>query len=284
MPNPETCVITEPNLSVAWIRAMDAALDGGAHELAPLVLTVSGFRDDGSPEEVLPVRGLIDQELARVWAAEEEKKKRKEIAKGKSSAKPTKPLTCQTVANTIFPASLWNRDLPRERLYERFRKIYPALKREKGNQRGTYFHRLVGYPDAPEGGNQLESIIKMFRGGLGRRSAFQAAITYPKKDMVASPLLGFPCLQQVAFTPNRKQGTLAVTGFYGMQYMVERAYGNYLGLARLGHFMAVGMGLQLERMTCIAAIGEIEGEVGAGHARELVRNAKEAARLAGVMP
>ncbi|MET0399163.1 MAG: thymidylate synthase [Longimicrobiaceae bacterium] len=275
-------MITEPNLSVAWIRAMDAALDGGAHELAPLVLTVTGFGDDGSPEEVPAVRGLVDQELARVWAAEEEKKKRREMAaKGKSRAKPTKPLTCHTVANTIFPASLWNPDLPREKLYERFQKIYPALKRQKGNQRGTYFHRLVKYPDAPEGGNQLECIIKMFRDGLERRSAFQAPITYPKKDMVASPLLGFPCLQQVAFTPNRKQGTLAVTGFYGKQYMLERAYGNYLGLARLGHFMAVGMGLQLERMTCIAAVGEIE--VGAGHARELVRNAKEAARLAGVM-
>jgi len=281
MSKQETCVIAEPNLSVAWIRAMDAALDGGAHELAPLVLTVTGFEDDGSPEEVPGVRTLIDQELARVCAAEEEKKKRKGAA---AKGNPAKPLTCHTVANTIFPASLWNPDLPRKKLYERFRKIYPALKRQKGNQRGTYFHRLVDYPDAPEGGNQLEWIIKTFLGGLGRRSAFQAPIAYPKKDMVSTPLLGFPCLQQVAFTPNRKQRTLAVTGFYGMQYMVERAYGNYLGLARLGHFMAVEMGLRLERMTCIAAIGEIEGEVGAGHARELVRNAKDAVRLVGVIP
>lgn len=280
MSKPETCVITEPNLSVAWIRAMDAALDGGAHELAPLVLTVTGFEDDGSPEEVPGVRTLIDQELARVFEAEEEKKKRKGTA---VTGKPAKPLTCHTVANTIFPASLWNPELPREKLYERFRKIYPTLKRQKGNQRGTYFHRLVDFPDAPKGGNQLEWIIQMFLGGLGRRSAFQAPIAYPKKDTVSTSRLGFPCLQQIAFTPNRKQRTLAVNGFYGMQYMVERAYGNYLGLARLGHFMAVEMGLRLERMTCIAAVGEVEGEVGAGHAREMVRNAKEAARLAGVI-
>lgn len=271
-------------MSVAWIRAMVAALDGGAHELAPLVLTVTGFEGDGSPAEVPAVRGLVDQELARIAAAEEEKKRKEKVAKGRSSVKPAKPLTCHTVANTIFPASLWTPDGPRERLYERFRKIYSTLHRQKGNQRGTYFHRLVDYPDAPEGGNQLECIIKMFRGGVGRRSAFQAAITWPKTDMVASRLLGFPCLQQIAFTPNRKQGTLAVTGFYGMQYMVERAYGNYLGLARLGNFMAAGMGLQLERMTCIAAVGKIESEVGAGQARKLVRNATEAARLAGVMP
>jgi hypothetical protein len=65
--------------------------------------------------------------------------------------------------------------------------------------------------------------------------------------------------------------------------MIKRAYGNYLGLARLGHFMAVEMGLRLERMTCIAAVGMRESDVGAGRARNLVRNATDAARMAGVI-
>ena len=34
--------------------------------------------------------------------------------------------------------------------------------------------------------------------------------------------------------------------------MVERAYGNYLGLCRLGRFMAHEMGLKFDQMTCIA--------------------------------
>ena len=35
-----------------------------------------------------------------------------------------------------------------------------------------------------------------------------------------------------------------MTGFYATQYVVERAYGNYLGLCRLGEFMAHEMGLK----------------------------------------
>ena len=44
---------------------------------------------------------------------------------------------------------------------------------------------------------------------------------------------------------------LAVTGFYPTQYMFERAYGNYLGLCRLGNFMAHEMELRLSQVVCI---------------------------------
>ncbi len=39
---------------------------------------------------------------------------------------------------------------------------------------------------------------------------------------------------------------------YVTQYMFQRAYGNYLGLSRLGRFMAHEMGLRLDRIICIA--------------------------------
>jgi len=41
-----------------------------------------------------------------------------------------------------------------------------------------------------------------------------------------------------------------------MQYLFERAYGNYLGLCRLGRFMAEQMGLSLVKMTCIAVVAQ----------------------------
>ena len=68
-----------------------------------------------------------------------------------------------------------------------------------------------------------------------------------------SRLQGFPCLQQVGFAKVGEDG-LAVTGFYPMQYVFERAYGNYLGLCRLGKFMAAQMGLRMVRMTCVAGV------------------------------
>jgi hypothetical protein len=43
-----------------------------------------------------------------------------------------------------------------------------------------------------------------------------------------------------------------------MQYLFERAYGNYLGLARLGEFMAHEMGLRLERVVCFSAVAKLE--------------------------
>ena len=46
---------------------------------------------------------------------------------------------------------------------------------------------------------------------------------------------------------------LEVMAFYANQILLEKAYGNYLGLYRLGQFMAGEMGLKLTGVTCIAS-------------------------------
>ena len=51
---------------------------------------------------------------------------------------------------------------------------------------------------------------------------------------------------------------MAVNGFYAMQYLFERAYGNYLGLCRLGHFVAHELGLELVQMNCMVGIGKVD--------------------------
>ena len=45
-----------------------------------------------------------------------------------------------------------------------------------------------------------------------------------------------------------------VNAFYATQYAFERAYGNYLGLCRLGHFVAHELKLTLDRVTCFTGI------------------------------
>jgi N-glycosylase/DNA lyase len=59
-------------------------------------------------------------------------------------------------------------------------------------------------------------------------------------------------LQQLSFAPSGKE--LTVTGYYMLQYAVDRAYGNYLGLCRLGRFMAQQMDLRLKRVICISSV------------------------------
>jgi len=52
----------------------------------------------------------------------------------------------------------------------------------------------------------------------------------------------------------------AASGFYASQYLFKRAYGNYLGLCRLGRFMAFQMGLKLVRLTCYAGFAHLDSD------------------------
>lgn len=220
--------IEEDNLSVAWAKAFLRVMDAG--EISTLTVVIRSFTD-GEPMEVGPIRRLLDDALRA----------------------DRKELSCHKVANTIFPVSLWNPQANRQQLYERYRRIMPQVLHK--NRYGVYFQRLIAFDHDPahEGGvNQLEKIIQAWKRGIRRRSAFQAAIFDPRRDHSNQPLRGFPCLQQIAFAQQGSDG-LSVTGFYATQYMFERAYGNYLGLSRLGRFMAQEMGRELTQVTCVAS-------------------------------
>ena len=187
--------------------------------------------DNSEPPELLAIRGALDQALE---------------ADGKG-------LSCHTVANTIFP-SVWNPEADRHELYQRYRRILPRVRKHRGNRYGLYFERLIAFGNDSnlQGGvNQLEHVIETWIGGNHRRTALLATVFDPRSDHTNQRQRGFPCLQQVAFTPRGENG-LSITGFYATQYMFQRAYGNYLGLSRLGRFMAHEMGLELVQATCIA--------------------------------
>lgn len=240
-----SCVIVDDNLSRAWVRALATLVDPGVEALTPLVVTVTGF-DEGLPREVAGVRTLVDDALAELHAQQ---------TTG-TGTRAREPLTCQGVANTIFPGSMWSPGGDRQLLYKRYLAMVPRLKR-RGSPRGLYFERLISYGRGPENGNQLEHIIKAYNAGLRRTSAFQATICDPQRDATRQRRLGFPCLQQVALYPHAN--SLSLTGFYGTQYVLERAYGNFLGLCWLGRFLAHEMGLTLNRMTCIASYAPFSG-------------------------
>jgi hypothetical protein len=107
--------------------------------------------------------------------------------------------------------------------------------------------------------NQLEFVISAFRSGTRRRSALQCSILAPQLDLNATPFQGFPCMQQVAFIPEGKDG-LRISALYPMHYLWARAYGNYLGLIHLGQFMAkeMNLNLNLKAMTCIALVAKLD--------------------------
>ena len=223
-------VIVERNLSVAWGKAFLEVFH--SNEIAPLVVVIEGL-DNADPPEFPAIRDALDAALS----VEDRR------------------LSCQQVANTIFPISLWNPENPRTELYQRYLTIIHRVRKHRGNRYGVYFQRLIAFgsdSESEEDVNQLEHIIGTWNGGNRRRSALQASLVDPRVDHTNQRQRGFPCLQQVAFAPVGERG-LAVTGFYAKQHMYERAYGNYLGLCRLGRFMAHEMGLTLSQVVCIAS-------------------------------
>jgi len=233
--------LTSDNISSAWALAFLHVMSRGAKDITPLVVSVE-FSSRNSVAEHDEVRKALDKQILAL------------------RSKHLNLQSCHTVANTIFPQSMWNPndDHAAVRLFTRFEKAWPRIKRCRQNRRGSYFRRLTAFRPTGESQpvNQLEHIIDTYRRGNHRRSALQAAIFDPALDHKNSPQLGFPCLHQVAFTPV-DETDLAVTAFYATQYMFDRAYGNYLGLCRLGRFRASEMGLSLVRMVCIASVAQL---------------------------
>lgn len=245
MSNPQ--LITETNLSRAWAQGFLAVTEPGVKKIVPMVVTITDI-GDAAPIECEPIRQALDSALAQQGAEQ-----------------------CATVANTIFPRSMWNPHAPREELFARYARAFPHIKRaHPGNKYGTYFERMIAFgqhskaPEKAEGKNQLDHIIKMYHAQRRRPTALQAAIFDPAKDHTDQLLRGFPCLQQVAFTPNSQQGELTITGYYAHQHLFEKAYGNYLGLYYLGIFMAQELNLRLTNVICVASVaspGNYEGRV-----------------------
>lgn len=222
--------IEDDNLSRAWGRAARPMLvRGGPKEIAPLCVSITGF-DAGVPREDAGIRLALDRAL---------------VAAGKQD--------CHTVANTIFPKSMWNLNAARAFLFERYARLLPRLRNASvKNRHGLYFERLItGGPESHP--NQLDFVIENYRSRKGvRRSALQVAVYDAARDQSAAAQRGFPCLQHVTFAPVGRE--LNVNAFYATQYVLERAYGNYLGLCRLGEFMAHELDLTLARVTCFTGI------------------------------
>jgi hypothetical protein len=242
--NALTGTVVSGQLTDCWVRAIRALLTPGVSAISGLLVVTTEFDDEGLPVEDSESRILIDRFLKATFDGQ----------------------GVETVASTLFPHSFWQPGVPRGRLFNRYKSIFPKLKKYRGNRRGLYFERMTAFdPKVPYEGNQLEFILDSYAKGLRRSSAFQIVLTDPRRDMIPTPRLGFPCLQQIAVNPSESEGTVEVVGFYPTQYVVERGYGNYLGLARLGRFLAHEMKLRLSSVTCVtgkAVLGVTKAELG----------------------
>ncbi len=239
MNNTTPFLIEDVNLSYAWGRIVLHILENPGKEISPLIVSITSATEDAA------LREIVDNSLDSIG---EQK--------------------INTVANTIFPASLWRRcGNNRNRLFERYIDIFPRIQKASisKNKFGIYFERLIRFSDANNNvsqleynGNQLEYIINQFISRKRvRKSMFQASIFDPERDHNPSAQIPFPCLQHISFIP--LNGDLILNAFYATQKIFIKAYGNYLGLYRLGEFMAHEMGLNFVRLNCFIGVAKMDG-------------------------
>jgi hypothetical protein len=246
MMSSNTPLIVKPtNLSQAWAELFLRVISSGSTKASTVLLTLTDF-SDGEAIENLAIREALDDCLS---------------ALGKPSI--------HTVANTIFPVNLWMRvGCDRHELYEKYLGNFSRIKSLgcQKNDRGTYFQRLIAFGgDIRKGkrldqcnGNQLEHIISGYLHSKMRYTMLQASIFDPHRDHTISPRLGFPCLQHLQFVPDQQEKTLTVNAYYATQQILEKAYGNYLGICRLGGFMAREMKLSLNQVNFFIGIAKLD--------------------------
>lgn len=255
-------VIEGSNLSDAWIQACRELTRHPGNNAAHLIVRIGDPSDEGTS------RPSIDQKLRELgWQS------------------------TQTVANTIFPSGLAIKYPKPADLAAHYRDdLLPRLKRlsPSKNGHGTYFERLVAYPRSS--GATIDQLTRTVEKLLIERAtptplssryeiAFQtgddllepedvgqdeapfiqcdvASLTYSPAQGDESRRMGFPCLSLASFHLDGDR--LHLTAHYRNQHLLERGYGNYLGLGRLLSYVAAASELVPGELLVVAGHALLE--------------------------
>lgn len=247
----------------AWIAVLDAAITAPRGQLLHAVVPIS-TPGPADPEVV----ALNDALLA---------------AKGKHPV--------HRVASTVFPSSSYadpgfnyGPEMPAEQLavldsaaadlYSRYRTMLPWLQTFDGNERGTYFGRLVSWPGKDgDGYNQLAARVRQLRGrrDLGWSSTNAADLTTDDPIDVQDGIglreydahderpIGFPCLVHLDISV--VQNRLSLLAVYRNWHLITKALGNLIGLSRLHHFLAQQTGYPVGELMVHATVADDQREL-----------------------
>lgn len=245
--------------SEAWVGALEHLLGQPRGKDVNVVVAFPGTPEDPAVRQVVD-RFLAELALRRPRAAIHE---------------------VETVAGTLFPESWYVPERaahPREHLYRMRRRAARVHKRITGESE-TYFDRLVAYPSpAGEAVNQLEEQVLRLQRQLTvagpKSSAYEIGVSDPADLRLFVPgkdrtYMGFPCLSHVSLTLH--DGAIHLTALYRNQAFIRKAYGNYVGLARVSRFFARETGVRVGEITCVATHADAElSVVGLRELRQLV--------------
>jgi hypothetical protein len=167
----------------------------------------------------------------------------------------------ETVANTIFPASLYNR-FGAPAFFDRFRdNVLPRLPRRSDNWSGYYFERMMQLPQLDGTSfNQLWDIVERIRDPKVRAlNKFEISIFDPSRDVDKSPYggqcLSFASLKIIGKGDERRIG---MTAFYRNHFYIEKLLGNLIGLGRLMAFLGKETGFAVGPLTIVSTHAQVD--------------------------
>jgi thymidylate synthase len=241
--------LAAPTLSEAWLRLVRRVYDSG-HDKAVHVLLRIADPAANDPAIEAAAQALIDD-----WNGRHSDNKQM--------------YDVLATRNTIFPASWASRHPEPADLAEYYRDRYPRLRKHDSNNRfGTYFGRIVAYPRAvkhgaaEEIGDQLSELVGKLRQESQnpgpKSSRYEVGIFSERWD---TNTMSFPCLAHLSF--HLHDGALHQQAIYRNEYLVGRAYGNYLGLAQLQCYIASACNLAVGEFLVTIGHLQLDGRRGA---------------------
>ncbi|WP_412529161.1 hypothetical protein [Burkholderia lata] len=188
-------------------------------------------------------------------------------------------LPVQTVADTIFPAAEYKSG-GLKKVFAYPTDVYPHIKSISANRWGTYALRLTQRV-CSDGTtmNPLELVIEKLKAALASakraKNGPQRAIY--ELDMALEPLelkfydveqdynnpRGGQCLSHVSLKLGPEH-ELYLTALYRYQYFVQKALGNFKGLARLQACIAREIGVPVGPLVCHATLATLEENTAEG--------------------
>jgi hypothetical protein len=168
----------------------------------------------------------------------------------------------ETVRNTIFPARWAERHPTPEDLALHYRANYSELRGYAQNQHGTYFGRVVAYPRdgeetdlADQLNETVQKLVEEQVNGTNKSSRFEINVYSERHD--GRRAWGFPCLAHLSV--HMHEGALHMQSIYRNEFIVQRGYGNFLGIAELQAFIARSAGLEVGELIVTIGHGEFDG-------------------------
>lgn len=172
-----------------------------------------------------------------------------------------------TVAETIFPAAEYKRHGVKGVMEIYPDDIYPQIKCNSDNSKGTYALRLVrGIDSKGNKCNPLENVLAKLKSQLGRNNgAIRCAYELPLDDVETiainrndTSIMGFPCLSHLSFKLNEDRSEILLTALYRSQDYIQKALGNLRGLARLQSFVARELGISVGPLVCHSTYARLD--------------------------